>query len=327
MKQFAAIIILLSVVFDLKATTITAQVNNAKWSLASSWNPNRTPANGDTIVIPAGLNIKVDGNENLSNVVVVVRGTLTFTNGKLRLDALSKVIVYFGGTITGGGNNDQISIDGVFKYRGTDPDVLGYAVADTSTGSGFGVFSILPFSFVSFTALSTATGVQLNWSYNYSPETRSFTIQRSVDGRNWNSISEVFAKNNGSELQHYQTLISASDFDIVYYRVVQKDNNGKLLYSEVKAVAGKTSEGSIAAEDADIKAYVNGGAVLVRMAGKTTGSVTVRLLNTNGQIIRQQQFDQPDYQVSMPVMKSVQGIHIVQVIQSNKKVNSIRLMF
>src|SRR5689334_8388688 len=103
MKQLTLLILFLAAMAETNATTIIAQVNNGKWSTSSCWSKNRQPVDGDTVIVPAGIGIKVDGTENLDAVVIIVRGSLIFTNGKLRLDALSKVIVDFGGTITGGG--------------------------------------------------------------------------------------------------------------------------------------------------------------------------------------------------------------------------------
>lgn len=324
MKQLITIIFAFFLLTRLNATTITALVNNGKWSVSSSWSPARQPTNGDTILIPAGLNLKVDANENLNNVVVIVRGMLTFTNGKLRLDALSKVIVDFGGTIDGGGNNDQISIAGVFKYRGTDPPVIGYAVADTTTGNGFGLFGVLPFRFISFTASISSTGTQLNWTYNFSPNSRYFDVQGSVDGKRWETKSRITAKDNGGDLQQYSTSINSAVEVTTYYRIVQVDNNGSALYSEVRSVTGKNNS----AGKSDIpKAYIFGNILMVDFPVAIVGSAVIRVINTNGQVIRQKQYEGVHGQLSMSVSNELHGIHIVQIIQANNKVTSTRLMF
>jgi hypothetical protein len=327
MKQFTALLIIWTLAIQANATTITAQVNNGKWTVSSSWSPNRQPMDGDTIVIPAGLNLKADGNENLDNVVVIVRGTLTFTNGKLRLDALSKVIVDFGGTITGGGNNDQISIAGVFKYRGTDPPVIGYALADTSTGNGFGLFGVLPFRFILFTAASTASGIQLNWSYNFSPDTRYFEIQRSVDGKNWDTQTRMIAKSQGgTELQQYSMNLSEVPPGIAHYRIVEVDNNNMLLYSEVRTVVNKNNMSAGELNNARPLVSVHGNILRVDFPVKTAGPILIRLFNTNGQVMTQRQYDGTPSQLSIGVMNNIQGVFILQVIGANKKASTFRLM-
>ncbi|MHA4847330.1 hypothetical protein ACX0G7_24410 [Flavitalea antarctica] len=327
MKQMSLFLIFLTLATQIQANTITAQVNGGTWAVSSSWSPARQPMNGDTIIIPAGLTLEVDGNENLADVVVIVRGTLSFTNGKLRLDALSKVIVDYGGTITGQGNNDQITIGGVFKFRGTDPPVLGYAVADSSTGNGFGSFGVLPFRFISFTAASTDIGIQLNWSYNFSPETRYFDIQRSVDGKNWETKMRITAEGQGeTEVRKYNRIISDLAAGIVHYRIVQVDYNNSAIYSEVRTVAHKNNTGTGKPDNARPNVYVHGNIVLVDFPVKSEGKFMIRLLNTNGQVMMQRQYEGAQSQVSVNVMNKVDGVFVLQVIEANKKANSFRLM-
>ncbi|HYE56523.1 MAG TPA: T9SS type A sorting domain-containing protein [Chitinophagaceae bacterium] len=117
-------------------------VKNGKWSQSSTWDLGRKPRDGDTVLIPGNLQVVLDNNESLDDLVVKINGTLKLTNGKLNLNASSRIEVHLMGRLAGSGNNDQVRIGNVFKFRGgVDLSILGPAYADETTGSSPAGFS------------------------------------------------------------------------------------------------------------------------------------------------------------------------------------------
>jgi hypothetical protein len=308
MKQFYSLILALLISGGLYATTIVAVNNNGRWSRSSDWDLNRTPINTDSVVIPAGLNFNVDGNQRLNNVVVIVKGTLDFNNGKLRLNIASKVIVDLGGRITGSGNNDQITIDNVFKYRGSGPDVIGPMVADASTGNGFISFTLLPVKFVSFTANKNSEGVFLSWSTTNEVNNSYFEIQRSKDGKNWDLAGKVNAATTTQNVNNYRFVDRSSDALIAYYRIRQVDLDGKSTYTEIRSIRSNSTEASA-------KIFKSGNQLVVELSNSSVEHLNIRIVNLNGVIVANHSITKASSRVSVPVDLNIKGLYVVQVIQ------------
>src|SRR5260221_3076537 len=162
--------VLLSSLFTcsaLHATIITATVNNGDWTSNSTWDLNRTPQTGDTVVVPIGYTVDVYTNVAISGYVYVnVYGTLKFNqSSKLDLGATSKILVNAGGKITSLNTSasDQIRIGGTIVYKGSSGDLNGPVLL--SSGGSQPVSAIpLPVRFVSFTLARKQADVQVQWS-------------------------------------------------------------------------------------------------------------------------------------------------------------------
>ena len=78
--------------------------------------------------------------------------------------------------------------------------------------------------------------VNLNWSTATEINNDYFTIERSSDAKNWNTIKTIEGAGNSMHQIDYR----AKDFnpgnDITYYRLKQTDFNGEYSYSEIRSV-------------------------------------------------------------------------------------------
>lgn len=306
MKTLLTSILILAFTSSSVAVVITARTNNGRWSAAGTWNPNRAPADGDTVRIPLGFTVRVDGNEELDGVVIEIAGTMHFTNGRLRLDRYSKVIVQYGGVITGGGNNDQLRINNTLKYRGSDPDVHGYAVADINSGGGFVYIpTILPVQFLSFYATKKSGGVELKWSATNEANNKHFEIQRSEDGRNWKAIAHVFPSNSSDNVHTYTFQDKLQPSRPLYYRIRQVDEDGAETFSVVRSVN--------AAESNAVKAYKSGSNIVVEFDKAPAADFSIRIVTMNGQILSENLFRAAPGRVTIP-LTSARGAHVIQVI-------------
>jgi len=310
MKQIYILVAAILISANVNATSIVATANNGKWSNSSDWNLKRIPKNGDSVIIPAALNFKMDGNEQLDKIVLIIRGVLNFTNGKLRMDNGSKVIVDFGGSITGGGNNDRLTINNTLKYNGTDPDVIGYAVADINSGNGFLITSILPVEFISFSASETRSGVLLNWSTSNEVSNKFFEIQKSADGRNWVTAGKVAATVNPASINKYQYIDQSSGNTTKYYRIMQVDENGRFVFTEVKSITGTDNKMSA-------KMYKSGSQVVIDFGKVPSAQMSVRVLSIDGQVVAQQNFSNAGTRINVPVSNISTGIYVVQLVQAD----------
>ena len=308
MKQVYTLILGLLVFTTSYATRITAiQSNN--WTDKATWDLNRLPKNGDSIIIPSGITVTMDNNNNLNNVVIIIYGKLQLDNGKIKMDDSSRVIVESLGQITGQNSNDQISIGGVMKYKGNQGTLTGYAFADQTTGiapNGF-VMGALPVNFTSFYAKRFGNDVILNWSTGGEKNNSHFTIEKSTDGRNWQIIAMVMGNGTTSSSSHYSYTDKKETRTVLYYRILQVDQNGPITYSSVKVIRDSES-------NKQVNAYASSkNTISIDLNGDTKTNMLVTLVNMNGQVVVKQLFGTASYKVSITVPNTSNGLYILNV--------------
>jgi len=99
------------------------------------------------------------------------------------------------------------------------------------------ITSLLPIEWLSFTALAEDNErVLLSWQTLTEINNDFFTVERSKDGTNWESIGKVNAGNANSQVQTYQLSDEQPLHGRAYYRIKQTDLNGESSYSSVESV-------------------------------------------------------------------------------------------
>ncbi|MBC7887350.1 MAG: hypothetical protein H7Z13_05630 [Ferruginibacter sp.] len=104
---------------------------------------------------------------------------------------------------------------------------------------GYCVNSVLPVSFQQFNGVLRNSGVYLSWSVSTEINNAGFEVQRSVDGLNFHPIGFVNSKaanGNSSTLNHYDYTDIAPLAGTGFYRLIQKDRDGKQTFSTVISV-------------------------------------------------------------------------------------------
>ncbi len=86
----------------------------------------------------------------------------------------------------------------------------------------------LPVEMVVFKATVTSdNSVVLNWETATEQDNAYFVIQRSADGKLFESIGKVDGQGNSSSSKWYEFIDTATDQALYYYRIIQVDNDGK----------------------------------------------------------------------------------------------------
>jgi len=96
----------------------------------------------------------------------------------------------------------------------------------------FSAFTLLPVKLISFTAQSKGAGVNINWTATTEQDTKSYTVQKSADGKNWKDVTTVNTKNSPLNNNYFVTDPEMSNA-VVYYRLKQSDYKGFSTYSFV----------------------------------------------------------------------------------------------
>jgi hypothetical protein len=310
MKQIYTTLFALIITATTFAGTITAAKNGA-WNDITTWSPQQLPASGDNIIIPDGIIVTLDDIQQLDDVIISVAGTLDFDNGKLRLNDASRVIVQLTGKITGVNSNNQISIGGVFKFKGLPTTILGYSYADNTTGiapNGFTVVSggLLPVTFQSFYAIRKSATVEITWVTSQEENNSHFEVERSTDGRNYKTIAVVMGAVNSTLINKYN-YTDKNTYAIVYYRIRQVDINGKAHYSSIRTVKSTEAAATVTNIYASAKQTIT-----VDFNSDVKNNVTVQVVNMNGQVVASREYKEAAYRITLNVVAGT-GIYGVRV--------------
>lgn len=177
-------------------------------------------------------------------------------NGALSTNALSNVFLINSATkenvywqISGDFN---LGINSVFK--GT---IIGSGAISLANGSSLegralssgGAISMnnnnvlegLPIELISFTIKSAGVFVLLEWTTASEINNNYFTLERSVDGNNFKTISTISGAGNSNTFLHYSEVDYEPQIGTSYYRLKQTDFNGDFAYSGIVVFERKKS--------------------------------------------------------------------------------------
>jgi hypothetical protein len=313
---FTLFITLFSISNIIAAPAIKAKQTSGSWSTSADWDLSRVPANNDSIIIPAGMTMEINNNISLNQVVIRVYGVLKFTNGKLNLDAGSKLILETGSIIDGSGSNDQIRYDNIGVYKGSMGDLTGPMVLGSI--GGFQPVSILPVSFVSFTAKKESSRVLLTWVTDHEVNNDHFVVERSVDGGTWKPVGVVLASSVAG-LNKYEFRDELQKAGAINYRIRQVDIDGSFMYSKVQSL--RTSE---SAPSAQIFASAKN-TITVQFAAPVKSNIQVRVFTGNGQVLKQVAVTALTSKMNISVNNGA-GAYVVQLVNENGAMESKQLI-
>jgi hypothetical protein len=303
---------------------ITA-ISNGNWNNTSSWDLNRIPANGDTVVIPIGKSITINDNQNLpgSFMFIKVYGTLVMASGgRLTINDNSTILVFDGARITSTGTSaDKIKIGSIEKYRGSDPDVIGAQIADQNSGAGFVGFNPLPVKFIAFNVSKQNNNVIVEWITAEEVNSSYYEIQRSLNGNYWTAIGTVNAAVNSNTTKTYSFIDKNISAKIVYYRIRQVDADGKFVLTPVRSI--KMQDGST-----EIKiTATSDNTVYVHFSEVLKSNVMISITSFSGQAITKLTIKNPVGQVQVQSSKTLHGAYIVTVKDNNGLTVSKQILF
>lgn len=297
------------------------------WKNANHWSLRRVPVSGDSIVVPQGYGVVMDGATSLNNVRITVAGVLEMKN-TLTLDKNSEVKVMSGGTIRRFNQFQTIEaiiIDGVRKYdQNSNYNIIGFTVANKNTPAsplGFSSGAItLPIKFGSFFATKNGQNVNLSWTTEIEADNSHFNVEKSVDGNSWSNIAIVMGSGNSSTVKSYSYTDKNANASVLYYRLRQVDVNGTATYSSVKVI--RSSE-----ESNNTSVYATSKqSIAVDFNKQISNNMVIRVFNSGGQIVAEQKIQSSSYRVNVPVVNAASGIYVVQVSDNNGFAESKRVM-
>jgi hypothetical protein len=142
---------------------------------------------------------------------------------------------------------------------------------------------LLPISLIRFDAFANHERdiVQILWETGMEINNDYFSIERSQNGLDWESIDRVIGAGESSEPLKYEAIDSNPIGKISYYRLKQVDFDGKRTYSDIQSVnVGKLRIESM------VGVYVNN--ITKELVIESTQHIqSVYIINVSGQILKQ----------------------------------------
>ncbi|HFA47662.1 MAG TPA: T9SS type A sorting domain-containing protein [Bacteroidetes bacterium] len=181
----------------------------------------------------------------------------------------------------------------------------------------------LPVELFDFRAIAQDDNTALlTWQTASEQGNKGFEIEKSTDGRNWETQGFVPGHGTTSEFQQYKFidekplsphLGGCKGGCLNYYRLRQMDFDGKFEYSEVRSVLFEDGPPTI------FQAYpnpVDNGQLTLYFSGELNETSTLRLFSSAGQLLRQEKITSPLHPLEMGGLAA--GIYWLEVVSGQR---------
>ena len=335
--------------------TYTA-VMTGNWhnTFGSIWEPTEPPQNCSNCLIKVNVSGTVDLNTNvtLSNgSALLIGGTGNTTLLSIGNSGASGFSGSYSITLADDGTNSTVQLvngnaivnassagtyDGIllsyiagsvaqyFKQIGNAPaDFNGNSVVPVSDPVSYGALKAgpitlssdgtLPIILANFNAVVDNSHVNLTWTTQLEINSDHFVVQSSTNaGASWNNIGTVAAHGNSSTPINYSFTDTKPANGTTEYRLEMVDKDGSTAYSTVVAVRiGLATSVSVYPNPASNN-------VNVVLGGSTSGNVSIRLVNTIGQLLMEKTVSSAAGTiVPLTVSNFPQGDYLIVVVGSD----------
>ncbi|MEP1093640.1 MAG: Ig-like domain-containing protein [Cyclobacteriaceae bacterium] len=235
-------------------------------------------------------------------------------NGDTELDPL----------VTGGGSSDESPTVVDFSAATADAFVLelsSFSTLDPHVDAS----SPLPIELISFGAENSKEGVTLRWRTATEINNDFFTLERSFDGENFSSLTDIEGAGNSSEVRSYKYLDNGVQDGIYFYRLKQTDFDGQFSYSEVVAIY---FSGDVVGDQLLVYPNpVNDNNFFISTESLEHGiNFEVSILDLGGRVMKSQLLERAFNNVlSIDVSDLINGVYVVR-IKSEKRTLESRIV-
>ncbi len=162
----------------------------------------------------------------------------------------------------------------------------------------------LPIELLAFTAVPTKSAVNLNWSTATELNNDYFTIERSVNGVDFEPIAYMDGVGTSTSISYYSMVDSSPLDGLSYYRLKQTDLDGTSDYSDMKAVLFKA--------EMDISIFPNPASTSFELRGKNIHDSEIVVIDALGQKVDIVPNSGGDH-VQFETQTLANGIYFVQI--------------
>jgi hypothetical protein len=194
---------------------------------------------------------------------------------------------------------DKNGMDDVF-FGGNDGDLRFYI------GSGC---VPLPVEMVYFNAKAEYQVSILEWMTATEKNNEGFYIERSADGKNWESLDFVQGAGTTNNQQTYTYIDERPAVGSNYYRLKQVDYDGEFEYSDVRVVEFEGKKVSVDVYPNPVQDFLN-----INIDGQVE-EVMVSIFSVSGQLIRQENLSETNNSINLNELDA--GLYFIKIEGQN----------
>jgi hypothetical protein len=174
------------------------------------------------------------------------------------------------------------AVNGSFVYTVRDANTC---LEDTFNIS---VSGTLPVKLESFTATLNKDKVLLDWATSHEQNSKDFTIEKSTDGTHFTMLMKVNGKGTSSQSSAYHLIDFTPVNGINYYRLLQTDFDGNIMYHDTKKITYKSGKNFTATFINLLKGTIN-----VVINTSKNDIISMKVIDLLGNEIKQETFSIP----------------------------------
>lgn len=181
----------------------------------------------------------------------------------------------------------------------------------TAAGYTLPAFIFLPSTLVKFDVVKSGEQAKIIWTTQTENNTRSFIIERSADGKQFDPIGEKAAAGQSSSARSYSFYDKQPIAGLNYYRLKQIDADGKTAYSAVVTVKFDVT--------GSLLLYPNPAYDRLTLKTGLTGGM-VYLFDLNGRQVAAYQITAGSGTITVPVDRLPEGMYVVKMVSGGNEV-------
>ena len=159
----------------------------------------------------------------------------------------------------------------------------------------------------------------LSWVTATEVNTKSFVVEYSTNGTNFQAIATLAAKGN-SNAQNSYSYVHSTIAPVSYYRIKLTDFDGKSTYSNLIVVNVNTLN--------TVSVYPNPANAFVQVAINNAGSYQLTLFNTSGTLMQSHKINASGKQVyTVQRQQLPSGIYFIKVTDTNGAITTHKVQF
>lgn len=193
-------------------------------------------------------------------------------------------------------------------------NVAGFVTTNTQVTS-FSPFTLgsstsanpLPIKLLDFVAKPIANSVNIKWSTTAEIDNDYFTVEKSINGKEWMSIGTVKGVGNSEVLTNYNLIDANPVAGVQFYRLKQTDVNGEFTYSSIVPV----KFGSAATLGVLVYPMPASNVLNIDLNTDAESSVDITILNTMGQVVLKTTVTGNAHQLD--IQNLVSGVYFIEV--------------
>lgn len=225
------------------------------------------------------------------------------------------------------GNNDTIVIGFITTLPYNQVEVTlsaegGMALYDVFYAvQGICLSEILPVSWLSFEAQKKGeASAALTWTTAQEINNAGFYVERSADGRHFESIGFVAADDQSRNIMEYSFLDPKPFGGLNYYRIRQMDHDGGIGYSPVRTL-------SFTGKGISLRLWPNPAAenLFVEIPGQDDAGGEIKLISSSGVVVWSQSYDDFAPQTKIDTRTLETGMYYI-IIESMGNTHNEKIM-